>query len=577
MIAISLLLAVPQTIDLPPAYYRLSELEERLSAVAKVKVAPEARRDVYVFSLKNVTWDQARAAIVADGRLAWREIEGEWHLHREPKMEAEEARARTRYLDAVRQTIHGVYGRAAKETAAILALPSESRDSNLERIPLDQRLDALTQASNQLIIEAAGTQNISFAQIGFPSWMTEPGRSATFATLVRTNLVETIRAVDPSGRLTSLKSPAFDLEKMELARQEAFAKNTVVAVKLPFDPLTLTTSCRILMAFAEPAGAVASYENFGLTPEKFALMINPEQVFDPSTLARLGERGTQTDTLSGKSTEIAVMPSRPVRVSEALLRIAREHKSNLVCYVSPLTDWPLAKGASRSTFSILRDANSERLDPGFLARNVRERTGLEPGAKPSLGFQLGRKITMAPIPGGAVFRNEFRFLDGLVMHPDLLGPEFSNQLFSDKLAPLDQVARAIEAQTWAPLQSSLFANATMEFCNPMTFRPFAKVWIGSPTFRAGVGRLDVGEKYEIPFTKLEGPVRANLVGAMEDASSLNDAILGLTHDPIFTATGYRKTSDSWILEATKREGGLDCRITSKSNPIWVTTVSNVTW
>lgn len=559
-------------IELPAGFYALSELPERLKPTVEVKIDPSAQEDIYALRLKSKTWDEVRNALTSDGRLAIaKNDEGVWIVKRDGNNADAERRQLNQYSKAVQSTIYEVYGRASKRAAEFLRLPNDMLDSDLSNLPVESG-SRLTDAANELIRLCVGTRDRSFTSLGMPAIVTAPDRTTPFSTLERRSLYNARFGFFHDGDLSQFRIPFGSWANADAAQRETLSRNFEVLSKLCLDPLTLSSSFRLLGRSPGNPDLIFSFGQEAIAPTRFPVQVLPERVLTPTEMDALKAREKATGEAGEALAKESPLPVRTMRVSEALLRIAEDRDFSLVYQVPAFTDWPLDAAQQRSIPRVIRDSMS-RLDRRFLREGAFERAAITDGGS-DLGLQLPTRLTLASAGDVFVVRNEYRFLDGFQVGNGALPLRLSNEVLAGRKVSFEGLAKEVAGLKMSGWKSSLFSSGFLDYCNPVTFRPIAETMEASPKLRAF---LKSGGKpnASIQIPDLEERARAILIQSMKMASGYSDATSGLAYDPICSALSFQDLNKNGKIAAALESDGLKVTIWMENRLIWSTWARNI--
>ena len=530
--------AASQSVDFPAGYYTVQEIAKSLAAQRiPVRASAECAADVYALRLHGSSWDALRTALQADGRLTVVERHGAWVIDRSAADREADKAALDRYLGKLRAAIYAVYDAAARNCRAVARLTEDVRQSEADRLEEEARTRGEGAAAD-LTFLCLGNE-LAFMAVSFPAYVSAPIEPWPFAKALVSNLFDSRSAYFADGSVQGLRlPPAWGTPSP--SELSAFARSVSVGAKVTFDPLTLSSAIRlVLYRMVGNQLLTGSGEPTVIVPQRVRPTITPSDVWTDAEVDAQQRRAEQTRTLFASDQHVsrATTPAHLAAFTGfALLDCAEGAGTDLVCYVSPFSDFVLSRGQFAGFGPILQAAEP---DPDFVAWTSRERVSCD--VAPGLQSALHPAAYLTASKSGSILvvRNEMRFLDGLCSSPPNLPSGILNALYADKKVALQDLAKHVADLDLAKWETSTFAAGYLAVCNPLAFRPFASALLKSPRLRALVASTKPGSASTIKFDDLEGPAREGLIRGFVDCSLLNDEIAEGQSDPILAGAMTR--------------------------------------
>ena len=521
-------------LTIPAGYYSLAELSAALARRGvSVRVSPYCADDLYAVRAEKTDWESLRAALVADGQLTIDSDGKTWNMALSEPNKRAEAAALTRLTEAVRSGLQEVYGPSARRAAELWNLPEAERTFRLEE---DQR--ALTRLSGKekalaaarlgLLAEALTNKNDwNYQALGLPATLTRPG--AHFGKVFGTTLLDAGPILAPDGDVRKYPLVAGLPKTTPATEVWSLLQRTILTGKIVWDPLTLATGIRSAVWDLKPALALDQM-NFGegvrmLTPQEFPL--DPPSPWTVVEQASLEQRRRATaGTIPVLPGEVDV-PNRTMAASEALLRWAQGSGTDLVAYVSPLSDLPLAARPKRSLASVVQDADAGKMDSAALRGSVKEWTGLreDPDLKLHFSLPAAHRLSVSKVGGFTVVRTETRYLDERTKGSIHLPSAWSKARMEDRVPPLQEIVDVVARFHPGNDEGGIAPFGVLAFCNPASFLPFADLLKADPPLLAEVAALGEKETLTRPLPRPEALGTAY-------AGLFNDAVEDGSMDPI---------------------------------------------
>ena len=342
----------------------------------------EGGSDIYAIRAPRTDWPSLRAALLADGRLTISEREGTWTIALDPANRAMEKQALAQYEESVRSQLHDLCAPATQQAKDWFSLSTDQYlavKSALVKAqggtskPPENRADLVV----ALALDARDDRD--YGRIAIPTALSAPGTH--LGDVWRADATQAAPLLAPNGDALSnfVVNGTYDSYGEPRPREENLARlrEASFAGKLVWDPLTLTTGLR--WGFWTPALA---QDLKGIAAEGQARRITPKWYLAdtsiPLEMPKISWRPAAPGHNPAWEAE-AAMPLRAVSVSEATLLWAEEKDANLVAYVSPLGDLPLAAKPSRSLEDAVRDLDAGTLDRMGIGGLVTKWVGEEGG------------------------------------------------------------------------------------------------------------------------------------------------------------------------------------------------------
>lgn len=560
-------------VSLPAGFYNLQDIADALAKQnVVVAVAPSCAKETYALRAEGVDWDKLRAALEADARLSITEIKNGWQIERSVVVKRDESRASDVYSSYALNTTHTFFSDLARLCAEMEAKTPDERHVAVEKAREDAGTEQGKADAAQQFYLFSDEHDMAFYELGIPGTVTDPNLAGLGRPLT-TNLYDARYVFLPDGDLSKFPiGPAGGVTGPGV--RERWARGVHVIVKLAWDPVTLQMAYRMIMfEGANPTGR-ATANAVPFVPKRFRLSIPTDVVWNAAARDAIAARAkASSEALSGEATKSeAGMPGRAIRVSEALLRAADAAKVNLVYYVSPLTDYRLPAGDTRSIARVVADVNEGRLDADELGRGVAERIGVREPWTRKPAFTVAATLTAHMQGDFCVVRNEMRFLDGLCAAPATVSLAFENELLHDRLPKLSQVAGEVVK---SPVPGGVSSDA-LDFCNPISFRPFAAAVHASPLLLKTVIGLDLNKTEDIPFSKLESSARSALLSEIQRCGPVCDATGDQPQDPLIVSQMINVTGTADLhLQVTPTQNGFTFCLMHLKEVLWMSSIRNV--
>jgi hypothetical protein len=524
-----------------------------------------------------VSWPALKEALARDGRLQIRESGDSWEIDRSASDRSLDDRALTRYKAAVASQIYGHYAPAAKKIREIESMKEPARQHEIDRITGRQTWAGVEGLVATYVYLFCESHDIPFSQITVPAALTDPKLPPQFAQLKVTSYYDSLALHTPTGATDTFRS--FVPPGSSDADLEKTLREMQFAAKLVIDPVTLVCAFRPVTYFKSETGTMAgAAPPVMIAPARMKISMRPDMVWDKGTIDGLNTRAAASDqTLPKASKEVTVDASLP-RMSALLLKAAQGTEANLVYYVSPFTDYQLKAKALTSISRVVSDANGTGIDSSWLDAVGSER--VLPGLDWKLGPALpaARRMTLSESQGVYVVRNELRFLDRWCSGPPATPTSYDNRLLAGKAPKLDELVSHVSALPVAQWPTSIFSSNYLSYCNPLSFRPFAKALRTSPMLRRAVALTTPLEPQSVPFRSLEINAQAALANAITECGPLNDAciIYGADPDPIVAWLRLKEANHENVnIKITQSASGYSFSLVDDKRPIWLSWVKNV--
>lgn len=560
------------SISLPAGFYSLQDVADALAKQhIVVAVAPSCAQETYAIRAEGVDWDKLRAALGADERLSITDTKHGWQIERSVTVKRDESVARDRYSNYALNSTHSFFAGVARLCAEMESRSQEEREAAVEKARKDAGMEQPKADAAQQFNLYSAEHDMPFFELSLPAVLTGPGGGG-FDRVVSTNLFDARYEFIPDGDVSK-----FPLIPKSLAGSDAqarWARSVKVLLKLVWDPIVMEMAYRVVITSDPVQFALNAPYPVDFVPKRFHLSIPVDAVWSKGGLEALSSRLKATGgVLNGDALKVAgVMPRRTVHVGEAILRASVAAKENVIYFVSPLTDYPLPITDAMSIADIVGIVNQGKVDGKELAQATSERMGSRPYAPKAPTFHSPATLTATISGGFCVIRNEMRFMDGFCDAPAILSSEFENDLLHDEMPKLGQLAAEVAK---SPLPVGVSSDA-LDFCNPITFRPFAAALKASPALLTTVLGLEANTTESIPFSKLDSGARSALLTELQRCATVCDAVNGVECDPLILSAYIDGTGTQDLnLTITPTYNGFSFVLNHLKSALWRATIKNI--
>jgi hypothetical protein len=546
--AFAALLLQQSTLTFPTGYYTLREVAAKATAAGfPTTTAAECADDIYALRISGQAWPQFQKVLSADERLQFQPTAEGWRIERAVKSKTSEASCLRKYLAEGAAQIYDLYGTTAQRIRQIDALPTEERDR--QSISSETaRTDSPTEAARKYITYLWYSNEIPFISIAAVALATAPNTEPSFGKCEETDLLRASVWYNTRGTLDGIKFPGgFNAERMGEGPFREFLRKQAVLYKIVLDPLTFSAESRITV-WGEQFLAPMQPETISPGRSSFHIKIPQEKVWTAAALTDIRKRAAETIGSLSANTPVQ-LPSRPLRISEALLLAADESKSELVFNVSPFTDLVYQYDQPVSLAGIVPRADTKKAVQSWLSLNVAQRSSEENSQEVAPALDMPHTLSATSVDGTVVVRDEIRFLGGLCPSP----PGFTsldNAKLRDGEISLKSLAdhlKGIDPSNW---KTSFFSSNYLHTCNPVAFRPFAMAWQNSTKLQRIVKEARSGNPAELKFSDLESAGQSAFTRAMEAAAPHNDSLQYVASGGLirFAASHPENSETSMIVE-----------------------------
>ena len=563
------------SITIPAGYYTLQQLSEIVGRQGiRIEAENACASDVYTVRLDHVSWSDVREALTADGRLVVTKDGSKWRINRSAAGKSSDDATLQKYLSMARASIHAVSDRAMNQCREMDALSPPQRESRAMEYASAKEADPDVQRADYLCYLEYENE-FPFALIALTAKLTDPQQPAPFSQVETASAADWMSWLVPAGTIGAQTVLGADLKAMSDSQRAEFAKALRFSVKLSVDPLTLTCELRGF-GYTSGLSTIVIYEPQIIAPNDVKIEITPSRLWNDKELAAMAERARQTEALlqSDPAKIDAELPDRPMRLSEILLRWADSAHQNLVCIAPSFSDYELSKLGHASLATILSTVNQGRLAPRWIAASIRERASDSvTTAKEALTPQS--RVDAAMVKGVFVIRNELRFLDGLCVSGRDNLVDLDTQRIRNHVPKAEALMRHIadiDVNQWS---TSLYSGQFLEYCDPVTLRPFGLAYLQSATLRRTLAGCGNNESVTLPYAQLEPEAKAALRKGMMESAFLNDSQPNLIVPDLIESI-YRKAPESDLEIMIHREAGVYfLTFIWAGEPRWSSWVQNV--
>jgi hypothetical protein len=559
------------SISVPMGFYSLEELGNVISKQnVAVSVAPSCGKEMYAIRLDGVPWDKARAALQRDERLSITETKHGWQIERSVVFKRDETRARDNYSTYVFSTVHNFFAEVAKEAVALQPQSDDVRMAVVDKMRLDARKDPIKADAAQQLYLYSAEHDMSFSELTFPAVLTDPSVGAP-GHAISTNLFEARYQLDPDGDLSKLPyKPAAG----SLTTLEDFARRIHLMLKLVWDPVTLTMGYRMAM-FEDPMRAnPVGFTPIVFVPNRYRLTVPLDAITSQASRTALDLRVKASIAAASKPPLQAEghLTGRAVRAGEALLKAADAAKANLIYYVSPLTDYRLPASDGYSIAKVVSDVNAGQTDPSELSSGLAERLGTRESGQAKQALKIPATYTATFDDDICVVRNELRFLDGLIDSSAALSTTIYNGRLNGTDPKLTDVARDIMKSS----PSGGVPSEMLDFCNPVSFRPFAAALEASPALVKACSALPAGKSVTLDSSTLDTAALNSMTSEALRCAEFCDATQTFSYDPMVLPLVLRRFgAKEMTLQVTRGTNGFSFALFHLRDALWRSTIQNV--
>lgn len=563
---VALLLLGQMPLSLPGAYYTLDEVAADLrKQQISVQVAPSVSDEVFAIRSEKASWELLRQALVATGRISIIELDGTWKITRSEADKSVDSAAARRFVEVLRSKVEGVYGGAVKMAFDLAKASDEELDWATEKLGNGTGKSPEVAARDQLVYLVACEHDRGLQDITIP-WLLATNKADPFGRIRLTDMWLNPQLVLPDGDIRNFRALG-DLSSASPEELRRVASGVTFGGKLTFEPLTLSTTCRVMFHVAP--GQTELSNSQPITPAFFQLKITPEQVWSKADLAAIRTRWSH-----GERESAPVTPSvLPLPTSESILRWAEINRRNIVLPVSSMADLVIPGASTRDLPEIVEANNSMNVDGSWLNELASERVDARSEVNKS-ALQGFAPLAMVDKGGFLAFRNDLDFLDELSSGDPSPTTEFLNLSMAGKKPDALDVCRTIAKIPLSTWRNGRFANGYLRYCNPVSFRPFAAMLLASKSLSGLVHDMANGEHIELNLSEIEGGTAMMQKGAAE-AGELNDAINEYALEPSSTARYLQTSERALTLKVDRLEGTYVFGLYHDDQPVWLSWIRQV--
>jgi hypothetical protein len=542
----------------PGQYYTVTQLCQVLQKQGvDVRCTSTCANDTYAIRIDGKPWAELKEALASDERLSIKQEDGHWTISPNAMTARGEGADLDRYLNAVKDSVHNicaaVWAKVEKERA-----DGKTDDAN-PTTPVD------------MLAYLVQEHEVSFPSIAVTIALT--GKDGVgFNRLQQSNLFDSRTYLFDDGDLTKFSTPLFNWAHETPSQIESLARSISLGAELLLEPV----SAKIALRFA---GYRVNNHKLDLTMTmqdvvnsgRVEMPVDYSGVFTSDEVNAVTARSKQSPPTAQQQ---PLNNPRTMRVSEALLRTAEASHSDLIYYVSPLTD-PWVKPTRLSTPEVLSAANRHIVDNRMQERIARQRLGVdmrntEPAKVTPIDYSIQ---TVHDI---LIVRNERRFMDGLCQSQSVVSTEIENMRLHDERPSIVDLAKTISAMPIEDWADGLYATNYLQYCNPVSFRPFASALATSPSFQTKLASLGPEAELDLHVSELETRPQMQLLGDIGDCSQVavreNDEAL----DPIIGGALVSDRKTDGLELSIKREGEVvHFLLHYREEIVWSASVINV--
>jgi hypothetical protein len=518
MINALLALTIPlqAKLDLPMGYYTMAMLGARLQAQQiPVSIDSSCAGDIYAIRAKNRTWPELSKAFAADDRLIIRSEGNRWRIERSLKEKTTSQQATRRYLSAAAASIYSIYGPVARITRNFEGMSPDARNARYEAWSASSGKDTLSNRIHDLVyLQYSG--EVSYGLVSIAAALTAPGRDIAFNQPRKARLTEWLPMILPTGALRDLKIMGVDPKTISDEELGKVVQTLQLNYALTIDPLTMATQCSA-MAFSVDAAKMIFIGSRDLSIYKMPPDVRPGMLWDQTYVESLATRAKQTDlVLEDPNLKIdAKLPAHELRTSEALLRCADRADIDMVYHVPSFSDYVVTPGPTNLS-AVVATVNAGKIDQSWLDQTAKEESGtFTTGLKEPL--TLPKRLSVIPVGGCLVVRNEMGFLDTL-SSSDGGAPSLDNPRLFDQPAKFEVLQEHVRKMNISAWPTALFSSNYLQYCNPLSFRPYAALTAESPVLRKGLAEVGVGKSVSFTFDTIGPRAKAAFLTAMGESA-----------------------------------------------------------
>jgi hypothetical protein len=523
------LIASQQSLSFPPNFYTLESVAKNcLSQGVPVAVSTACAEDLYALRLPSVTWESLKEALERDGRLSVAARDGRWIIDRAPGSVAMERVMLRNYLQVAAWQINRVYGRAAHEYRYLQTVSPEEQTRLVNIVSSARDPDPLMSASNHLIYLSASANEIPYHDVAISARLSDPKQPIPFGTWYQSDVVRGLNLHSFEGGLERFfKWFRVDTTNMPQEALQLRAQQALFASKFSLEPFSATVTQRTTFVVSG-----APYSMFSeISAHRFKIATNLATVAPADEVTRVKAREGDTLALLSGSRYSQEIEAKGRTVSSFLLSWAEKTNSQVVAYVSPLTDFAIAPEHKGSLSALLKTVNGEAFVDSSGEEYVSNVTGQASVSRKS-AIKGIPKLSLVVKGDVTVVRNELRFFDtlGSAASPSMMAA----QLRGGRNLPISDLVTHVSALPIRLWKSGTYPAHYQTFCNPVAFKPIAVAWQQSSEISELVKKTDLGETTSVPFSRLSAGTRNILRREMGQVAHVYEARTDVHRDPMIT-------------------------------------------
>lgn len=569
--AIAAIVLQKPLVTFPAGYYSLREVSAKLTEAGyPTNVSDECAEDLYALRITNLSGPKLQKAIASDERLTATPLGDGWKLERSIKSKTAESASLRRYLASAASQIYAVYGPTMERIRKIDVLPKEERDRLGMAAASSSGASPEDRASNHMTYLWYSNE-IPFIMIAAVALSTPPSIQPIFGHANTTDMLSAVPWFSAKSSIEDIRFPGgVDSKSMGEARFREFLRNNSVVSKILLDPFTLCAEQRVTLVGDE---LLAPLQPEVISPGRssFRIKVTPDQIWTKTGLSEMKTRlGAQVPS-GAKS----ALPGRPIRVSEALLRIADANQEDLIFHVPSFTDLVYRYEDPVSVPDVIAKTDTRKVEPYWLDLNVAQRVTSVDSQTKSAAIEMPQTLSATLSDGVLVVRDELRFLDELSSSPTGLAVA-DNASLHGEMVKLKRLAADIQKLDIPSWKTSLFASNYLHTCNPIAFRPFAIAWVQSPMLKDITSAMAQQKSAQVRFDDLEKGTKAALLKALEECSSLNDSLPYLADARSIRQRLSRPNSPGLTIQIQRSENRMTWTLREADSLIWSAWTTGVT-
>lgn len=498
---------VDPPISVAPGYYTLAELSTLAAKQNLVfDVRPDCAEEVYAIRLSRTSAQGLIDALRATGRLTLEADGATWRIRRSEGDRDEDRDLLGRYFGAIFRPVLDDRAAAAQRVRTLLGLPEEAAKREAAALRTSDKPEVAR------LVRGFFSSSVKYAQLTLPTVLSEG--PATIGRARQLRVASTPDLFFPRG--LSSRVPPFSGQSLAFP-----SPPDIAAAKIGFDPASGAAALRMCFGFSDDSLGLCLTNPLDILRAPSVTPPTTSEVHTRASLARFQARIAQTETalrsdVCGKTVPV---PNRSLRLTEAALLIAKAADQDLVAYVSPLGERPLAKFGEASLRSLVLAAGSGAFDSEFFNRALQERTGMlsrpiTPRAEPT--------VSAVAVGSVVVLRPEADYLDLMLDGPPALPGTLENQALNGREPSLSELLTHVAELKIGSWRGPTFSSRYFPYTNPLALYPFARVWRESPMLAKAIAAPESISTYEIPVSQLEPNARRDLATALQSAADLCD-------------------------------------------------------